>query len=184
MLGRGRVALGLFLQHHERLAEARDTVEAGLAILDAAHPDAVAGRSHHVAKIRPPTVPPSVGRYGASHITCLPHFRWWCSVLDNSTWNETTGAPTFATCASVTMCVVHDELDSAGTTDPVRWTRTASSPRLATRCYSGFHDIRTVKFTSAVPFAFKAPSDVLFRPSAANIGVWKEVFWFQHPLRM
>jgi tetratricopeptide (TPR) repeat protein len=46
MLGRAQVALGLFLQHHERLAEARETVEAGLANLDAAHPDAVCGRSH------------------------------------------------------------------------------------------------------------------------------------------
>lgn len=46
MLGRAQVALGLFLQHQERLAEARDTVEAGLATLDAAHPDAVVGRSH------------------------------------------------------------------------------------------------------------------------------------------
>ena len=46
MLGRAQVALGLFLQHHERLAEARDAVEAGLAALDAAHPDAVVGRSH------------------------------------------------------------------------------------------------------------------------------------------
>jgi tetratricopeptide (TPR) repeat protein len=46
MLGRGQVALGLFLQHHERLTEAKDAVEAGLATLDAAHPDAVVGRSH------------------------------------------------------------------------------------------------------------------------------------------
>ena len=46
MLGCGQVALGLFLQHQERLAEARETVEAGLANLDAAHPDAVCGRSH------------------------------------------------------------------------------------------------------------------------------------------
>lgn len=46
VLGRAQVTLGLFLQHHERLAEARQAFEAGLATLDTAHPDAVIGRSH------------------------------------------------------------------------------------------------------------------------------------------
>ncbi|MEO3868235.1 tetratricopeptide repeat protein [Nonomuraea sp. B12E4] len=46
MLGRSRVALGLFLQHEERLSEARHVVAAGLSMLDVAHPDAITGRSH------------------------------------------------------------------------------------------------------------------------------------------
>ncbi|SDI32581.1 tetratricopeptide repeat protein [Nonomuraea jiangxiensis] len=46
MLGRSHVALGLFLQHQERLADARSAVEAGLSLLDVAHPDAITGRSH------------------------------------------------------------------------------------------------------------------------------------------
>ncbi|NRQ32247.1 tetratricopeptide repeat protein [Nonomuraea sp. NN258] len=46
LLGRVRIALGLFLQHQNRLAEARQVVEAGLGALDAAHPDALVGRSH------------------------------------------------------------------------------------------------------------------------------------------
>ncbi|MGH3390141.1 MAG: tetratricopeptide repeat protein [Actinomadura sp.] len=46
MLGRARIALGLFLQHQERLAEAQHVVETGLTNLDVAHPDAIVGRSH------------------------------------------------------------------------------------------------------------------------------------------
>lgn len=46
MLGRGRIALGLFLQHQNRLGEARTVIEGGLAVLDPVHPDAIVGRSH------------------------------------------------------------------------------------------------------------------------------------------
>ncbi|MCF6475181.1 tetratricopeptide repeat protein [Nonomuraea sp. MG754425] len=46
LLGRARVALGLLLQHEERLTEAREMVEAGLSTLDVAHPDAIQGRGH------------------------------------------------------------------------------------------------------------------------------------------
>ncbi|GAA4589392.1 hypothetical protein GCM10023194_43510 [Planotetraspora phitsanulokensis] len=46
ILGRARIALGLFLQHMERLPEARQIVEAGLSTLDVAHPDAITGRGH------------------------------------------------------------------------------------------------------------------------------------------
>jgi len=46
MLGRAQIALGLFLQHRGRLDEARQIVEAGLAVMDPAHPDAIIGRSH------------------------------------------------------------------------------------------------------------------------------------------
>lgn len=46
VLGRGRIALGLFLQHHNRLGEARTVIEDGLAVLDPVHPDAICGRSH------------------------------------------------------------------------------------------------------------------------------------------
>lgn len=46
MLGRAGVALGLFLQHEERLAEARTVLEEALAELDGIHPDAITGRSH------------------------------------------------------------------------------------------------------------------------------------------
>ncbi|TKK89740.1 tetratricopeptide repeat protein [Herbidospora galbida] len=49
ILGRSRIALGLFLQHADRLDEARHVVEAGLATLDVAHPDAITGRSHLTA---------------------------------------------------------------------------------------------------------------------------------------
>jgi tetratricopeptide (TPR) repeat protein len=46
MVGRARIALGLFLQHEERLEEARSIVSDALAGMDPAHPDAVVGRSH------------------------------------------------------------------------------------------------------------------------------------------
>ncbi|MEU7866588.1 tetratricopeptide repeat protein [Dactylosporangium sp. NPDC049140] len=46
LLGRGRIALGLFLQHQNRLPEARTVIEEGLAVLDPVHPDAMIGRSH------------------------------------------------------------------------------------------------------------------------------------------
>lgn len=46
MLGRARIALGLFLQHQERFDEARKMVEAGLTTLDVSHPDAIVGHSH------------------------------------------------------------------------------------------------------------------------------------------
>jgi hypothetical protein len=46
MLGRSLVALGLFLQHAGRPAEAKPTIERGVEQLDATHPDAVIGRSH------------------------------------------------------------------------------------------------------------------------------------------
>lgn len=46
LLGRSLVALGLFLQHEERLADARQVVETALTILDVAHPDAITARSH------------------------------------------------------------------------------------------------------------------------------------------
>nr|WP_062340606.1 tetratricopeptide repeat protein [Herbidospora sakaeratensis] len=49
ILGRSRIALGLFLQHAGRFDEARHVVEAGLATLDVAHPDAITGRSHLTA---------------------------------------------------------------------------------------------------------------------------------------
>src|SRR5690606_35351833 len=51
LLGRTRIALGLFLQHTQRLAEARQVVEAGLATLDPAHPDAIMGRGHLTAML-------------------------------------------------------------------------------------------------------------------------------------
>jgi hypothetical protein len=40
------VALGLFLQHENRLGEARAILEEGLAVMDPVHPDALVGRSH------------------------------------------------------------------------------------------------------------------------------------------
>ena len=46
MLGRARIALGLFLQHQGRLEEARAIVAEALEGMDPAHPDAVVGRSH------------------------------------------------------------------------------------------------------------------------------------------
>ncbi|GAA1641743.1 hypothetical protein GCM10009679_53530 [Saccharothrix algeriensis] len=46
MLGRACVALGVFLQHEERLAEARAVLEEGVSQLDGVHPDAITGRSH------------------------------------------------------------------------------------------------------------------------------------------
>ncbi|WP_433089464.1 tetratricopeptide repeat protein [Dactylosporangium sp. CA-052675] len=46
LLGRARIALGLFLQHRNRLGEARTVIEEGLAVLDPVHPDALVGRSH------------------------------------------------------------------------------------------------------------------------------------------
>jgi tetratricopeptide (TPR) repeat protein len=46
LLGRARIALGLFLQHEERLGDARTVIEEGLAVLDPVHPDAMIGRSH------------------------------------------------------------------------------------------------------------------------------------------
>jgi hypothetical protein len=46
MLGRAEIALGLFFQHGGRLGEAKPFIERGLEHLDAAHPDAVCGRSH------------------------------------------------------------------------------------------------------------------------------------------
>jgi tetratricopeptide (TPR) repeat protein len=45
-LGRGHIALGLFLQHEGRLTEAQTIIEEGLSTLDPAHPDAIIGRSH------------------------------------------------------------------------------------------------------------------------------------------
>ena len=45
-LGRAQVALGLFLQHEGRLAEAQATLDEALSILDPAHPDTMIGRSH------------------------------------------------------------------------------------------------------------------------------------------
>jgi tetratricopeptide (TPR) repeat protein len=45
-LGRAAVALGILLQHQERLDEARTALEEGLAAMDPAHPDAIVGRSH------------------------------------------------------------------------------------------------------------------------------------------
>jgi len=45
-LGRAAVALGVFLQHQERLDEARTVLEEGLAAMDPVHPDAIIGRSH------------------------------------------------------------------------------------------------------------------------------------------
>ena len=44
--GRAGVALGLFLQHENRLGEARTVLEQGLAVMDPLHPDAIVGRSH------------------------------------------------------------------------------------------------------------------------------------------
>jgi tetratricopeptide (TPR) repeat protein len=46
ILGRAAVALGIFLQHQERLDEARAVLAEGLAAMDAVHPDAIIGRSH------------------------------------------------------------------------------------------------------------------------------------------
>jgi tetratricopeptide (TPR) repeat protein len=48
-VGRASVALGLFLQHEERLPEARAVLEEGLAVMDPVHPDAIVGRSHLTA---------------------------------------------------------------------------------------------------------------------------------------
>ena len=45
-LGRAGVALGILLQHQQRLEEARNALEEGLAALDPAHSDAIIGRSH------------------------------------------------------------------------------------------------------------------------------------------
>ena len=45
-LGRAAVALGVFLQHEERLDEAQAVLQEGLAAMDPAHPDAIVGRSH------------------------------------------------------------------------------------------------------------------------------------------
>jgi tetratricopeptide (TPR) repeat protein len=49
MAGRAAIALGLFLQHEDRLPEARAVIEQGLAVLDPVHPDAIVGRSHRTA---------------------------------------------------------------------------------------------------------------------------------------
>lgn len=46
MAGRAGVALGIFLQHSERLDEARPILTQALDVLPPAHPDAVVGRSH------------------------------------------------------------------------------------------------------------------------------------------
>jgi tetratricopeptide (TPR) repeat protein len=46
VLGRADIALGIFLQHEDRLNDARAALEEGLSVLDVAHPDAIVGRSH------------------------------------------------------------------------------------------------------------------------------------------
>jgi tetratricopeptide (TPR) repeat protein len=46
ILGCAAVALGIFLQHQNRLDDARTALEEGLAALDPAHPDAIVGRGH------------------------------------------------------------------------------------------------------------------------------------------
>ncbi|GAA2601125.1 hypothetical protein GCM10010435_95630 [Winogradskya consettensis] len=46
MAGRAGVALGLFLQHENRLPEARTILEECLPAMDPLHPDALIGRSH------------------------------------------------------------------------------------------------------------------------------------------
>ena len=46
LTGRSRIALGLFLQHQNRLDEARTVIEDGLGVLDPVHPDALIGRGH------------------------------------------------------------------------------------------------------------------------------------------
>lgn len=46
ILGRAGVALGIFLQHQDRLPEARKALQDGLAVLDPVHPDALSGRAH------------------------------------------------------------------------------------------------------------------------------------------
>lgn len=46
MLGQAHIALGLFLQHRERLDEARQVLQEGLAVMDPAHQIAIIGRSH------------------------------------------------------------------------------------------------------------------------------------------
>jgi tetratricopeptide (TPR) repeat protein len=45
-LGRAAVALGIFVQHQERLPEAQTVLEEGLAALDPVHPDAIVGHGH------------------------------------------------------------------------------------------------------------------------------------------
>jgi tetratricopeptide (TPR) repeat protein len=52
MLGRARVALGIFLQHDGRLDEARPFLDAAVCDMDPAHPDAVCARSHRDAIVR------------------------------------------------------------------------------------------------------------------------------------
>lgn len=49
ILGRAQVALGIFLQHQQRLPEARAALEEGLSVLAPAHPDAIIGQSHLAA---------------------------------------------------------------------------------------------------------------------------------------
>ncbi len=49
LLGRAGIALGCFLQHAERFAEARAVLEEALSALDGVHPDAIMGRSHLTA---------------------------------------------------------------------------------------------------------------------------------------
>jgi tetratricopeptide (TPR) repeat protein len=46
IVGRAAVALGVLLQHQERLGEACTAFEEGLAALDPIHPDAIIGRGH------------------------------------------------------------------------------------------------------------------------------------------
>ncbi len=46
ILGRAGVALGIFLQHQERLPEARKALQDGLSALAPVHPDAISGRAH------------------------------------------------------------------------------------------------------------------------------------------
>ncbi|MEV4623109.1 tetratricopeptide repeat protein [Asanoa sp. NPDC049573] len=46
MLGRAEVALGILLQHENRLDEARGVLEEALSNLDPVHPDALTARSH------------------------------------------------------------------------------------------------------------------------------------------
>lgn len=50
-LGRAQIALGLFLQHENRLVEARPVIEEGLSVLEPVHPEAMIGRSHLSAVI-------------------------------------------------------------------------------------------------------------------------------------
>ena len=68
------------------------------------------------------------------------------------------------------MLVVDREPDPAGAAEPARKTRPVKPSRLEGMGYSGFHETRTLKFTSAVPLAKITPvSPPIFSPNSTTV---------------